>query len=149
MPGVPRRVPRRRGRGPGGRNGANGAGDEAAIRYGVSVAEEVSPSATREAPGGRAAAGGAGGIGLRRRRQEGDDNATERAGAGAISQAELRGRAAAVSPAALARHRANVSRRGTRGKEVAAGGRGKGRGGVKGLRRGSAGTGRACWPGEA
>jgi hypothetical protein len=99
--GVPRRVPRRRGRGPRGRDGADGAGDEAAVRDGVAFAEEVRPPAAREAPLA-AAAGGARRV---RRREEGDNGAAERARANTVGQAELRGRTVAGAPAPRPRHR--------------------------------------------
>ena len=91
--GVPRGVARRRGRGGRLLEGADGAGDEAAVRDGVAGAEEVRPAAAREAPGGRrAAAGGAGGARSwrRGRGQEGEDRVAEPAGAGPVGQAELR-----------------------------------------------------------
>ena len=103
MPGVPWGVPRRQGRGRRGLDGADGAGDEAAVRDGVTVAEEVRPAAAREAPGGRAAVDGAGGAGGRGRGQEREDRAAERAGAGAVGQAELWA-AAECATAAPPRH---------------------------------------------
>lgn len=95
VPGAPHRVPRRRGRAPGGRDGAYGAGDEAAVRDGVAVAEEVRHASAGEAPGGAAAAGRAGLPRRRRRREEREDGGAERARARAVGQAELRGSPAA------------------------------------------------------
>jgi len=110
VPGIPRRVPRRRGCGrPSRRDDADSAGDEAAVRDRVPVAEEVPPAAAREATGGASApaAGGAGRARRRRRREERKDGVAESARQCAVGLVELPGNPpprAAASAAAAARH---------------------------------------------
>jgi hypothetical protein len=107
VPGIPRRVPWRRGCGrPGRRHGADSAGDEVAVRDRVPVAEEVPPAAAREATGASApAAGGAGCARRRRRREERKDGVAESARECAVGLVELPGHPPPrATAAAAARH---------------------------------------------
>lgn len=119
MPGIPRRVPRRRRRGcgPGRRDGADTAGDEAAVRDRVPFAEEVLPAAAQEATGA-SAAGGAGCARRRRRREEREDGVAESARDCAVGLVKLQGHlaagATAAAAAAAARH---LERRASRRRE--------------------------------